>query len=140
MAHHDHIPTVTPMRVLIVEDEALISLDLEMMVEDFGHDVCGIAICCDSAIRAARVLRPDLVFMDLHLAHGSSGIEAATAIRRDLGISCVLISASLRELEPHHLSAIRPAAMVEKPFSHSELASVLQTTSISLAAPHGAYQ
>jgi two-component system, response regulator PdtaR len=65
------------MRVLIVEDEALIAMYLEMLVAELGHEVCACTASAAAAIEAAEAYRPDVVLMDVQLANGSCGIEAA---------------------------------------------------------------
>ena len=114
-----------PLRTLIVEDEAFIALDLELQLEDMGHQVVGTAVCRDSAVKQARELRPDVVLMDLHLAKGTSGAEAAAIIRRELGIRCILISGSLKELPPSEIEAITPIAMISKPYCETLLQQAL---------------
>ncbi|MGB0129325.1 MAG: response regulator, partial [Rhodocyclaceae bacterium] len=68
-------------RLLIVEDERIIALDLRQRLQHLDYDVCGMAARGEDAIRLARDLKPDIVLMDIHLESGSDGIEAAQAIR-----------------------------------------------------------
>ena len=58
-------------RVLIIEDNALIALDLETQMEDLGCDVVGVAVTAAQAIDTARRTLPDLALVDLQLADGS---------------------------------------------------------------------
>lgn len=81
------------LRILIVEDEFLIALDLEDLLTGFGHHVCGIATTADEAERMARDLKPDLVLTDISLARGSSGLEAARHIRAHYDIPSIFLSA-----------------------------------------------
>src|SRR5262245_13177287 len=64
-------------RVLIVEDEPLIALDLEAALQTIGFDVCGRASNPREAIELATSRRPDLVLMDLYLEEGCEGTKAA---------------------------------------------------------------
>ena len=70
------------MNVLIVEDEVLIAMHLELLVTGFGHEVCAIALSAAEAIAHAAAHRPDVALMDVRLAGGSSGIEAAGELLR----------------------------------------------------------
>ena len=70
------------MRVLIVEDEALIGMHLAMLVAELGHDVCAIVASAGAAITQAAAHNPDVVLMDIRLAEGSSGIDAARELMR----------------------------------------------------------
>ena len=62
--------------VLIIEDEALIALDLEALVENLGHKVTGVARTRTDAVTIARNKPPGLILADIQLADGSSGLDA----------------------------------------------------------------
>jgi DNA-binding NarL/FixJ family response regulator len=64
-------------RVLIVEDEPLIALDLEATLQTLGFDVCGRASNAREAVQLATSRQPDLVLMDLYLEEGCEGTKAA---------------------------------------------------------------
>lgn len=125
-----HVNLVSPvagdrLRILIAEDEYLIALELEMLVSEMGHEVVGHAATGPEAISLAEQARPDLVLMDLHLGQQTSGADAARRIRSSLGSAVAIISGSLRELEPSHLSEINPIAMLDKPFRDCDLKHVI---------------
>lgn len=111
------------LRVLIVEDEALIAMDLEFMVEDMGHTVVGLSASAHDAIEKAAALSPDLVLMDLHLAKRTCGKAAARTIWRETGCRAILVSASLHEVTRDDIEDIKPVAMIPKPISKSQLES-----------------
>lgn len=67
-------------RILVVEDDLLQVLDLEKALQSHGHTICGVANTGDQAVAFARERRPDIVLMDVRLADGSDGIEAAENI------------------------------------------------------------
>lgn len=69
------------MRVLIIEDEALVAMEIEGMLALAGHEVIGHADDLASAIAAADAERPDLALVDIQLAQGASGLEVAAALR-----------------------------------------------------------
>lgn len=115
----------SPRRVLIVEDEALIAMELTFSIEELGHEVIGHAIDETSAIRLARELAPDTVLMDLRLARGTSGIEAARVLFEDLDLRCIFISGNLDPATRQSLESLEPIAMLSKPVLPTLLASVL---------------
>lgn len=119
------------MRMLIVEDEVFISMDLELQLTELGHEVLGIAASKDAAIETARTTKPDLALVDLHLAGPSSGLEAAKIMRAELNIPSILVSGSLHELLNDDLEKIAPVALLAKPFSPTKLAETLRDVSIS---------
>ena len=105
---------IDPLRVLVVEDEALILMQIEMLLEDAGFDVVGTAVSQQEAITVAIATRPDIAFVDLRLKDGSSGLEAARAMRDIAGLTVVFMTANARQL-PEDLDGA--AAVIPKPFS-----------------------
>jgi CheY-like chemotaxis protein/DNA-directed RNA polymerase specialized sigma24 family protein len=101
-------------KVLIIEDEPIISLDLQSIVKEMGHDVVATATTRDEAVRAARRTGPGLVLADIKLADGSSGIDAVRQILSELDVPIVFITAYPERL----LTGERPEPtfLVTKPF------------------------
>ena len=106
------------MRVLLVEDEALILMELEALVEDAGHLVVGTAMRCDEAIELARTVRPDLALVDLRLADGGSGLVVAEALKAMPGVMIVFVTANASRLGDDFAGA---AGVVVKPFTRAVL-------------------
>lgn len=101
-------------KVLIIEDEPIISLDLQSIVKEMGHNVVATATTRDEAVRAARRTGPGLVLADIKLADGSSGIDAVRQILSELDVPIVFITAYPERL----LTGERPEPtfLVTKPF------------------------
>lgn len=101
-------------KVLIIEDEPIISLDLQSIVREMGHTVAAIATTRDEAVRAARRAQPGLVLADIKLADGSSGIDAVKQILSEVTVPTVFITAYPERL----LTGERPEPtfLVTKPF------------------------
>jgi CheY-like chemotaxis protein/DNA-directed RNA polymerase specialized sigma24 family protein len=101
-------------KVLIIEDEPIISLDLQSIVREMGHTVAAIATTRDEAVRAARRTEPGLVLADIKLADGSSGIDAVRQILSEVEVPIVFITAYPERL----LTGERPEPtfLVTKPF------------------------
>jgi two-component system, response regulator PdtaR len=112
--------TASPLRVLIVEDEALILMQLESLVEDAGHRVVGTAMRCVEAIDLARELRPDLAFVDLSLSDHDSGLDVAQALHETAGAMVVFVTANPLRLGEDLAGA---AGVIAKPFTRSVIAS-----------------
>ena len=70
------------MRVLIVEDEALVAMEIEGMLGLAGHEAVAQADDLPSAIEAAEAEQPDLALVDIRLAHGANGLEVAAALKQ----------------------------------------------------------
>ncbi len=101
-------------KVLIIEDEAIISADIESLVRELGHDVIGVATTHDEAVDAVARSRPGLVLADIQLADGSSGIDAVKDILKRIDVPVIFITAFPERL----LTGERPEPtfLITKPF------------------------
>ena len=104
-----------PHDVMIVEDEAIIALDLKMIVEEVGHRVTHVARTGSEAVHAGLSAMPDLVLADVQLADGSSGIDAVRELLRAARVPVIFVTAYPERL----LTGERPepAFIVTKPFA-----------------------
>ncbi|MEA2756671.1 MAG: hypothetical protein QOJ54_2960 [Aliidongia sp.] len=109
--------------VLIIEDEAIIAMDLETLVESQGHRVIGVAATHAEAIELVRNERPGLVLADIQLADGSSGLNAVNEILRSIKVPVIFITAYPEQL----LTGERPepAFLVTKPFRIDALKAII---------------
>lgn len=110
------------LRVLIVEDEALLSLYLQECIEDAGHSVVGIAATSREAIDLAVQARPDIAFVDINLLDGNTGIEVARRIRERCETLVVFMTANQKLIPGDFAGA---AGLVGKPYSQSGLLAAL---------------
>jgi CheY-like chemotaxis protein len=101
-------------RVLIIEDESIIALDLEGMVTSLGHEVVAIATTKDEAVAKARIGMPGLILADINLGEGGSGIDAVSEILASFDVPVIFITAYPERL----LTGTRPEPtyLVTKPF------------------------
>lgn len=101
-------------RVLIIEDESIIALDLEEMVTSLGHEVVAIATTKDEAVAKARIGNPGLILADINLGEGGSGIDAVSEILASFDVPVIFITAYPERL----LTGARPEPtyLVTKPF------------------------
>jgi two-component system, response regulator PdtaR len=104
------------MRVLIVEDEALVAMDIATLVAELGHDVCATVASAAGAIAEAAAQEPDVVLMDIRLAQGSSGIDAARELYLRHTLRCIFLSGNLDEPTRAALLPYDPIELVGKPF------------------------
>jgi len=89
----DEIERQMRARILIIEDETLIAMDLGDIVTGLGHTVVATADTATRAIAAARTHQPDLVLADIQLADGSSGVDAVQSIRQQMTVPVIFITA-----------------------------------------------
>ena len=109
-------------RILIVEDEALVAMDIEEMLRAAGFQVVGIVDTQAAAVTEAGRLAPDLILMDITLREGN-GIEAARALGARVPIVFVSANADQSTLAAAH--ATRPAGFIRKPFGPDELVATV---------------
>ncbi len=126
----DNIPgggTLMPLRVMIVEDEMLLALDLEDMLIDAGHTVVGQASDMVQAIALAEKVdgAVDVAIMDVNLARGTNGVETAAVLRDRFDVPSLFVSANLDERTRAQAQASRPLGFVGKPYSEREVLSSL---------------
>ena len=109
--------------VLMVEDEPLAAMDLEAFLEKWGYRPIGIARTAAEAVDASISLRPKLIVMDIQLADGSSGIDAANEILKHYRPAIVFITSYPERL----LTGNRPEPtyLVTKPWSPDVLQGLL---------------
>ena len=112
-----------PLRVLIVEDKALLLMQLEASVEAEGHDVVGTAISAGEAIAVARVVKPDVAFIDLQLLDGPTGISVARHLRGTEKTMFVFITANATRLPEDYEGA---AGVVSKPSSQAGITATIR--------------
>lgn len=113
----------TRARVLIIEDEPIIAMDIETIVRDLGHEVTGVAVTRDEAVALAMEDRPGLVLADIQLADDSSGIEAVKDILAKFEVPVIFITAFPERL----LTGARPEPtfLITKPFQRSTVKAAI---------------
>jgi two-component system, response regulator PdtaR len=83
-----------PARILIIEDEALVALELRFVLEDLGHDVVGIAADSRSAEDIIKTTDVDLALVDIHLSDGPTGIELGRQLGQDHRVAVLFMTAN----------------------------------------------
>src|SRR5687768_10766803 len=77
----EQVKSVKKVRILVVEDERIVSMDIQRRLKALGYEVVGAAVSGEEAIEKAGIHRPNLVLMDIMLDGQLDGIAAAEAIR-----------------------------------------------------------
>lgn len=111
-------------RVMIIEDEAIIAMDISGIVDQMGHEVTGIARTRDAAVDLARKQPPDMILADIQLADKSSGIDAVNHIFEEMGVRPVVFITAFPE---RLLTGDRPepAFLITKPYSEDQVQSAV---------------
>ena len=111
-------------RVMIIEDEAIIAMDISAIVRDLGHHVTGVAATRTEAVALAKREQPDLILADIQLADRSSGIDAVNDILAEFKeVPVIFITAFPERL----LTGTRPepAFLITKPYSEEQVRSAV---------------
>lgn len=119
MAGTEHRPK--PERILIVEDDDFVARDLALRLEGLGYGVAGSVTSGEDALEKIGALKPDLILMDIVLAGGMDGIEAARQIQREVDIPLIFLTAHADRDRVTRALEIPPLAYLHKPLKEREL-------------------
>jgi len=107
---------------MVVDDEAIITTQMEEYLKMLGYDVAGIAHSGEDAIELAKTLRPDLILMDIVMPRKRiDGIAASEAIKKELDIPIIFMTAYGSEKILERVKSVEPVGFIVKPFQESEL-------------------
>jgi PAS domain S-box-containing protein/diguanylate cyclase (GGDEF)-like protein len=108
-------------RMLVVEDERIVSMDLQRRLKAMGYEIAGSAVSGEEAIKKAEELRPDMVLMDIMLDGEMDGIQAAEAIRARLKLPVIYLTAYADTATLERAKITEPFGYILKPFEEREL-------------------
>lgn len=109
------------LRLLIVEDDALIAMDLAVSVGELGGEVISVAITARDAMRMTDELQPDVILMDVRLRGEPDGIEAAQMIQGRGAIPIVFVTGNSDSDTMQRMRQLRSAEIILKPVLINEL-------------------
>ncbi len=113
-------------RIFVVEDEMIISKDIQRTLLTLGYDVAGHAVSSQSAIERARESKPDLILMDIHIKGERDGIETASIIADELKIPIVYLTAFADAATIERAKQTMPFGYLLKPFEERELQTAIE--------------
>lgn len=122
----DGFETAEDARILIVEDEAVVAIDVRYRLSRLGYAVAGIVDSGEGAVRAVEDMDPDVVLMDIMLCGSMDGVEAAGIIRERFGTPVVFLTAHSDRATLRRAGAVGPYGYLIKPFEEPELQSALE--------------
>ena len=112
-------------KLLIVEDEPIVALDLQQELEAFGLRVTGLAESADAALMCVEESLPDLVLMDIKIDGSMDGIQTARLLRHAYQVPVVFLTSYSDKVTLTRASRELPYGYLTKPFRSSELQSTL---------------
>jgi PAS domain S-box-containing protein len=113
-------------RILIVEDEALVAEDLKEKLQKFGYEVPGIAETGENAIALTEEHHPNLVLMDIHLAGAMDGITTGGEIRSRWGIPIIYVTAFATQVIIDQAKKTTPVGYILKPFNERQIQTAIE--------------
>ena len=113
-------------RILVVEDESVVALDIKMRLIKLGYEVSRIVSTGEDAISAAQELKPDLVLMDIVLKGPMLGTEAAQKIHDMLDIPIVFLTAHADDKTLGRAKMAEPFGYITKPFEGVDLRATIE--------------
>ena len=114
-------PATPKPRILVVEDEAIVSADIQDRLISLGYAVAGTAQSADEAVQKAADLQPDLVLMDIMLDGDSRGTDAAHRIRAELHLPVIYLTANSNDTTFLRARDTEPFGFILKPFDEATL-------------------
>lgn len=117
------------MNIMIVEDEALLALELELEVESAGHVVVGTAASRKAAFDIIDQTGPDFAFVDVHLSDGPSGIDIGRRLA-ERSIPFVFVTGNVKRIPEDFVGAI---GAIEKPYTMNGLQNALNYIAATVA-------
>jgi AmiR/NasT family two-component response regulator len=121
------------LRILIVEDEPLLVMDIEMMVEDAGHTVVGEAASLFEVADMQDAVHPDLAFVDMHLARNTNGLDVSKLIQSRWKNAIIIFVTANTKMIPEDFAGAHGA--IPKPFSRNGFLSALRYLSEGITRP-----
>jgi len=113
-------------KILVVEDEAVILLQLEEILNTIGYTVAGLAASGEDAVEKARRLKPDLVLMDIVMPGSMDGIEAAKIINEELDIPVVFVTSYADDTIIEKAKNVKPYGYIVKPFNELVIKATIE--------------
>ncbi len=113
------------LRVVIVEDDAIVAMELEMLLDDLGADVIGVATSADDACALVQKHLPDFVTMDISLKGERDGVSAAIEIFRSHGTRSIFISSYNDQATRKRAEPCEALAWITKPIDTADLSKAV---------------
>jgi signal transduction histidine kinase len=119
--------TSSPTKILIVEDEPIIALDIKQRLTLMGYEVIAIADSAKTALQAVERYPLNLVLMDIRLRGTISGIEVASQIWSEFNIPVIFVTAHADQATLSQAKATQPFGYIVKPFENEDLVTAIET-------------
>ncbi|HTV67456.1 MAG TPA: response regulator [Rhizobiaceae bacterium] len=123
---------LAPLKVLIVEDEALLAMELESLIAEAGHEVVGWATSSAQARKFVDQTDADLAFVDIHLSDGPTGLDVAAYIKAEKPTIVVFLTANSKRVPDDFAGA---CGVMSKPYTVNGLVGCLRFVQEGIRKP-----
>jgi len=113
-------------RILVVEDDALVASYIQEVLQESGYDVSGFASTGSEALALAEEARPDLALVDIRLAGPMDGIEVACELRSRFSVSSIFLTGLYDTATVERAQIAAPLGFLQKPFRPSQVFNALE--------------
>lgn len=113
-------------KILVVEDESIIALNIKKKLKSFGYTVPAIVTTGEEAVKMAEITFPDLILMDVRLKGEMDGIDAADEIRKRFGIPIIFLTSYSDNEVLERAKRTEPYGYIVKPFKANDLHSNIE--------------
>ncbi len=113
-------------KILVVDDEAIITMQLEERLSAMGYTISGMVATGEEAVERARSVRPDIVLMDIVMPGKMNGIEAAKIITEEMDIPVVFVTSYADDAIIEKAKNVRPYGYIVKPFNELEIKAAIE--------------
>jgi len=117
--------TTKAKKILIVEDETAIAMDLQDIIEMNGYDVVGVAHSYDKAIELLAAKSPDLAMLDIALKGPGSGLDVARVINEKYKLPFIFLTSFADQATIKEVVDLKPRGYLTKPFKENDIAPAL---------------
>jgi DNA-binding NarL/FixJ family response regulator len=119
---------MSAVKILIVEDEAIVAMEIEHRLSMLGYDICDVSSSGEKAIILAETHKPDLVLMDIKLKGNMNGLIAARIIKEKLNIPSVFITANSDQNTINQIDELLHFECLFKPIEEEDLLKAIENT------------
>lgn len=116
------------LKILIVEDEAIVALEIQHRLKSLNYEVIGVASTGVKALALAEEKKPDLVLMDLKLKGSMNGLETALALKNNFSIPSIFVTAFSDDTTLNQIKEKINCEILLKPFSPDDLKNTIEKT------------
>lgn len=121
------------MKIVIIEDDALIAFQIESCVQQLGHNVLGSFDEAATAIDFITINKPDFVFMDIELNGPMDGIQCATILKNNYGVPTLFVTSHDESEVIEEVANLDPLNFLPKPFTDKNIEASVALVSVKLS-------